>query len=140
MPESLVLFAEDDDEDWMLFEEALGQQCPYSVGYERVRDGKALLQRLQDPEKALPDVVVLDLRMPRMDGRSTLRAIRANEVFRHLPVVMMTTSKLEADILDSYREGANSYIVKPVTFEEMGNLFRDLHHYWFTRVSLPRSG
>lgn len=135
MSEPLVIIAEDDNEDWLLFEDAL-RQCPGRVRHERVTNGAMLLQRLRSG-KELPDGILLDLRMPVMDGRTALREIRADENLRHLLVVVLTTSTLETDILETYREGANSYVLKPLTFEDMDALLRDLRYYWFDRVTLP---
>jgi two-component system response regulator len=131
----LVLFAEDDDEDWLLIEEALAD-CEAPLQVERVCDGVALMARLaQQPDPAL---VMLDLRMPKKDGAEVLREIRQDPRLRHLPVVVMTTSKLDSDIFQSYWEGANSYVVKPVTFDLMAKALHDLHHYWTKVVQLPK--
>jgi CheY-like chemotaxis protein len=131
----LVIFAEDDDEDWMLIEDAL-VDCEAPLQVERVRDGVALLTRLkQGPD---PSLIMLDLRMPKKDGSEVLREIRQDTQLQHLPVIVMTTSKLDSDIFRSYCEGANSYVVKPVTFDLMAKALRELHHYWTKVVQLPK--
>jgi CheY-like chemotaxis protein len=131
----LVLFAEDDDEDWLLIEEAL-QDCEAPLQVERVRDGVALMERLRrGPDPAL---VMLDLRMPKKDGTEVLREIRQDADLRFLPVVIMTTSGRDLDIFQAYFEGANSYVVKPVTFDLMAKALRELHKYWTEVVQLPR--
>lgn len=133
----LVLFAEDDDEDWLLVEDALADsQLPAEV--ERVKDGQTLLARLRDLKLREPDLIMLDLKMPRMDGGTALREIRKDHALRHMPVVVMTTSQLEADIFNSYYEGANTYVVKPVTFDAMSKVLQDLHYYWIRVARLPK--
>ena len=134
----LLLFAEDDHEDWMLIEDTL-QQCVCPCEVQRVQNGEELLERLQDETKSLPAVIMLDLKMPKMDGSQALLAIRADPRLSHLPVVMMTSSKTESDIFRAYRQGANSYIVKPMTFEAMRVVLDKLHHYWFHMVELPKA-
>jgi two-component system response regulator len=133
----LLLFAEDDHEDWMLIEETLAE-CNGKCDVERVQNGEELLKRLRDTEQPLPSVVMLDLKMPRMNGDQALQIIRNDDRLAHLPVVMMTTSKTEGDIFQAYRGGANSYVVKPVGFEDMKELLGKLHDYWFSTVELPR--
>ena len=131
----LILFAEDDDEDWLLIEEAL-IDCGVVLQAERVHDGIELLARLRrGPDPAL---IMLDLRMPKKDGSEVLREIRQDEHLRFLPVVIMTTSKLDLDIFRSYCDGANSYVVKPVTFDLMAKALQELHHYWTNVVQLPK--
>lgn len=131
----LVVFAEDDDEDWILVEEVLTDSCKGKVEYERVKDGAALLQRLRDESKPPVHLVMLDLKMPRMDGIEALKEIRAEN--RGLPVVVMTTSKLDADISGAYKNGANSYVCKPVSFPAMQGVLSSLYHYWTQVVELP---
>jgi two-component system response regulator len=79
----------------------------------------------------------MDLNMPRMDGREALKFLKADPVLRKIPVVVLTTSKAEEDILKSYDTGANSYITKPVTFEGLVNVIRSLKTYWLEIVELP---
>jgi len=136
----LVLFAEDDDEDWILISDVLDNECQARMRYERVKDGEALLARLRDPSLPIPHLVMLDLKMPRKDGTETLKEIRDDVNLRHIPVIVLTTSKLEADIFRAYHAGANSYLVKPVRFPEMANILKAAHHYWaeIATVPLPR--
>lgn len=138
MVEPLVLFAEDDNEDWMLVEDAF-ETCS-TPHIERVRDGEELLERLRDEEKPLPHIIMLDLKMPRMDGPEVLEVIRNDPRFKHIPVIIMTTSKLESDIVRSYTAGASSYVVKPITFEAMKRAMSDLHYYWTQVVEVPGCG
>lgn len=139
MNEPLVLFAEDDREDWMLIKEVM-QECDCNIQVERVENGEQLLNRLKSPNgDRMPDVVMLDLRMPLMDGREALREIRKDPALCHIPVIVMTTSKLEADIFRSYQDGANSYVVKPINFQDLEKLLKDVKKYWLETAVLPPS-
>jgi len=132
--ESLILlFAEDDDEDWMLIEEAL-ETCDQD-SYERVKNGEELLSRLL--EGNTPHMIILDIRMPRMDGFAALEEIRKDPFLRHLPVMVMTTSKSDIDIARSYACGANGYLVKPTTFPLMKEMLGQARRYWAELVELP---
>jgi len=133
----LVMFAEDDDEDFLLISEILEDECKSKVRYERVKDGEELLDRLRDPSKPLPHLVMLDLKMPRKDGGEALEEIRQDPALRHIPVIVLTTSSLEADIFRAYHGGANSYLVKPVTFPDMASILRSVHHYWSGVTRIP---
>jgi CheY-like chemotaxis protein len=135
----LVIFAEDDDEDWLLIEEAL-EECanahnPVDIQVERVKDGVALMERLNSGIN--PNLIMLDLRMPKKDGSEALREIRQNHKTKHLPVIVMTTSRLDTDIFRAYCDGASSYVVKPVTFELMAKALKDIHYYWTKVSNLP---
>ncbi len=87
-----------------------------------------------------PGVVLLDLNMPRMDGREALAAIKADPALRRIPIVVLTTSRAEADVLRSYDLGANSFITKPVTFGGLVEAMRVLGRYWIEIVELPPEG
>jgi CheY-like chemotaxis protein len=94
-----------------------------------------------DPASApRPDLILLDLNMPRKDGREALHEIKADPALRRIPVVVLTTSKTEQDVLRSYDLGANSYITKPVTFDSLVEVVRTLGQYWFEIVELPGDG
>jgi len=136
MAPPLLIFAEDDHEDWRLIRDTL-QDCTEDVQFERVEDGVDLISRLRNETLPLPNLILLDLQMPKMGGAETLRMIRADILLRHIPVVIMTTSKLEADVFKAYSDGANSYLIKPVTFEAMGSALTRLHDYWLNVVELP---
>lgn len=128
-----VLVAEDDAHDIVAIRRAwrtLDLPNPLTI----VHDGEACLDYLQGcatgSGTALPGLLLLDLHMPRLDGLGTLRAIRANAVTAHLPVVILTTSKAEEDRVRSYALGANAYIVKPVGFENFMAALRTIHEFW----------
>lgn len=140
MTEPLVLFAEDDREDWILIQEAM-KDCDCKLRVERVENGQQLLERLRSPNgHGLPDVVMLDLQMPLMDGQEALREIRSDPSLRHIPVIVMTTSKLEADIFQSFHDGANSYVVKPINYGDLETLLKDVKKYWLETSVIPSTG
>jgi len=135
--------AEDDPDDRMLAEEAL-QESHVANTLRFVENGEELMDYLKhrgkyaDPASApRPGLILLDLNMPKMDGREALRAIKSDPELRSIPVVVLTTSKAEEDILRSYDEGANSYIIKPVTFEGLVEAMKTLQRYWFEIIELP---
>jgi CheY-like chemotaxis protein len=135
--------ADDDPEDCMLAREAL-EECKVPNRLLTVADGEELLDYLHrrgsyaDPASSpRPGLILLDLNMPRMDGREALALIKADPGLRRIPTVVMTTSKSEEDVEHSYDLGANSYITKPVTFEAMVNVIQALTEYWFSIVELP---
>ncbi|MGD0253716.1 MAG: response regulator, partial [Verrucomicrobiota bacterium] len=84
--------------------------------------------------------ILLDLNMPRKDGREALKEIKADPILRRVPIVVLTTSKAEEDILRSYDLGVNSYVTKPVTFKSLVELIKVLGQYWFEVVKLPQDG
>ena len=108
---------------------------------EWVRDDESLLRFLRKEEEyqhaAAPDIVLLDLNMPRKDGREALMEIKADPRLRTIPVIMLTTSNEETDILGIYNLGVNSYITKPVTFGGLVDIIKTLDEYWFRLVTLP---
>jgi CheY-like chemotaxis protein len=139
----VILMADDDPEDCLLAREAL-EESRLVNQFMTVGDGEELLEYLQhrgryaDPETApRPGLILLDLNMPRMDGREALAAIKADSRLRSIPIVVLTTSKAEEDVLRSYDLGANSYITKPVTFDSMVDVAKTLTQYWFSIVELP---
>jgi CheY-like chemotaxis protein len=139
----VILMADDDADDRELTKDALTESRLANELYF-VEDGAALLDYLHRrgaysrPGSApRPGVILLDLNMPRMDGREALREIKADPELRNIPVVVLTTSKAEEDILQSYDLGANSFITKPVTFDGLVEVVRGLGKYWFDIVELP---
>ena len=139
----VILMAEDDSDDRLMTKEALFE-CRLANDLRFVEDGEELLDYLHvrgqyhDPEKApRPGIILLDLNMPRKDGREALKEIKADPELRSIPIVVLTTSKAEEDILRSYNMGANSFITKPVSFEGLINVIITLGKYWFEIVELP---
>ncbi len=88
----------------------------------------------------MPSVVLLDIKMPKVDGLEMLKQIRADEQLRWLPVVMLTSSRVERDIIESYDLGANAYVVKPVDFKEYVETMKDIGKFWAVRNETPPGG
>jgi len=132
--EPLVLLAEDDEDDAFLLQEAL-KNDGWRGRLDRVRDGEELLEVLRAGTR--PDLILLDLDMPRKDGRQALAEIKRDEELRVIPVIVLTTSAAEVDVLGAYRAGANSYMVKCSECETLTRLLRVLGSYWFEACVLP---
>ena len=141
---ALLLLADDDSDDRLLVKDAL-DECQWRGELRCVENGEELLDYLlqrgtyKGAAAPRPGLILLDLNMPRKDGRQALREIKADPLLRRIPVVILTTSRAEADIDTSYNLGANSFISKPVQFEDLVNVIRLLGQYWFNTVELPRS-
>lgn len=138
-----ILMADDDADDRMFTKEAL-EESRVLNDLKFVEDGEELMDYLNrrgkftDPETApRPGLILLDLNMPRKDGREALKEIKESPELRRIPVVVMTTSKAEEDIFRSYDSGASSFITKPVTFDRLVDLMRALGDYWVEFVELP---
>jgi len=130
-----ILVAEDDPDDRLLTGEALST-CGVPVKVSFVVDGEELLDVLLG-DHPLPHLVLLDLNMPRKDGREALAEIRRHPRTRELPVVVLTTSKARRDVATAYQLGANSYIIKPDTYAELAAAMRGFAHFWHEIASLP---
>jgi CheY-like chemotaxis protein len=137
--------ADDDEDDRLMAKEAL-EEARICNEIRFVEDGVELLDYLKrrgqysDPEKSpCPGLILLDLNMPRMDGREALKEIKSDPELRRIPVVVLTTSKAEEDIIKTYDLGVNSFITKPVTFEGLVQVMKTLAEYWFEIVSIPQS-
>lgn len=138
-----ILMADDDPDDQMLTKDAFEESC-LANDIRFVGDGEELMDYLyhrgkfQDHENApRPGLILLDLNMPRKGGREALEEIKADQDLRNIPIVVLTTSKSEEDIIRSYDLGANSFIVKPVSFEGLVRVIKGLGKYWFELVELP---
>lgn len=137
----VILMADDDDDDYLLTKKAL-QESKLLNTLVRVKDGEELLDYLYargeyEKKAARPGVILLDLNMPRKDGREALKEIKSDPGLSDIPVVIFTTSKAEEDIDRSYQLGSNSFITKPVTFENLIQVMKTLGSYWFEIVELP---
>lgn len=139
----IILLADDDEDDRMLTGDAL-RRAQLGHGLQFVEDGEQLLEYLRrqgrwaDPAAApWPDLILLDLNMPRKDGREALREIRADPALQLIPVVVLTTSHAEADVIGSYRAGASSFVTKPPSFEGLQDVVAALKAWWFKAVVLP---
>ena len=138
-----ILLADDDPDDRQLTRDAFAENRLANV-LNTVEDGEELMEYLQRRGRyanlgdvPLPGLILLDLNMPRKDGREALKEIKADQNLRRIPIVVLTTSKAEEDILRSYDLGVNSYVTKPVTFKSLVELIKLLGRYWFEVVELP---
>ena len=139
----VILMAEDDADDRLLLKDAL-TECQCEADMRFVENGEELMDYLERRGKyqqadlaPRPRIIILDLNMPRKDGREVLREIKSNSQLRSIPVVVLTTSGADTDIEGIYQLGANSFISKPVQFEQLVNLMRLLGQYWLNVVKLP---
>ena len=138
----VILMADDDADDRMLTRDALAESRVLNE-LRFVEDGEELMDYLKrrgkfaDADAPRPGLNLLDLNMPKKDGREALKEIKADAELRRIPVVVMTTSKAEEDIFRSYDLGASSFITKPVTFDRLVELMRTLGQYWVEFVELP---
>lgn len=139
-----ILLADDDPDDRMLTQRALMKSRLANTLF-MVEDGEELLDYLRrkgkysDPEKSpRPGLILLDLNMPRKDGREALREIKSDPVLKRIPVVILTTSEAEQDVLRSYDLGVNAFVTKPVTFDGLATAIRRIGDFWFEIVKLPR--
>jgi CheY-like chemotaxis protein len=138
-----ILLADDDPDDRELTQDAFAENRLANL-LHCVEDGEELMDYLHRRGKyshmqneALPGLILLDLNMPRKDGREALKEIKANPELRRIPIVVLTTSKAEEDIVRTYDLGVNSYVTKPVTFKSLVELIKVLGRYWFEVVELP---
>jgi len=136
--------ADDDPDDRMLMKQALAEnELPNVI--EFVENGADLMDYLHkrgkfSVEKTFrPGLILLDLNMPKMDGREALKLIKSDPDLRRIPVIVLTTSKAEEDIFQTYDLGVNSFICKPVRFHELVDVTREISNYWFGTVALPRT-
>jgi CheY-like chemotaxis protein len=139
----IILIADDDAEDRMLLKEAL-EENRLKNSLQFVENGEELMDYLHHRGKfsakekyPAPGLILLDLNMPKKDGREALKEIKADPHLRLIPVVVLTTSKAEEDILKTYDLGVSSFITKPVTFTSLVGMMKTLSDYWFEIVELP---
>lgn len=139
-----ILLAEDNIDHAELIVETLKE---FNIGNDikHVTNGEQVLDYLQSKPPfdattySKPDLILLDLKMPRLDGKGTLQQIRQLDGYKNTPVVMVSTSSTDADIYECYNLGANSYITKPLQFEEFTRKIRELNLYWVLTAELPSS-
>jgi CheY-like chemotaxis protein len=139
----IILIADDDPDDQLLIQEAL-TESQLNIHFYFVEDGEELLDYLyhrgdhaNKTTSPRPSLILLDLNMPKKDGREVLNEIKTDPNLRQIPVVVLTTSKAEEDIQRTYDLGASSFISKPVTFESLVKTMEILGKYWFEIVELP---
>jgi CheY-like chemotaxis protein len=137
---AIILMADDDEDDCLLVREALKRN--HIIAELRfVSDGRQLMEYLDSCEDSAdtprPDLILLDLNMPKQNGREALREIKSDLRLRSIPVVILTTSKAERDIELCYGLGANAYIIKPMSFEKLAEILKCLGDFWFRFATLP---
>ncbi|MFD3546754.1 response regulator [Streptomyces sp. NPDC058655] len=133
-----VLLVEDDTADAMLIEEALSDRGARNL--VQVTDGVAALEHLRAPGSVRPDLIVLDLNMPRMNGRDLLKVLKTDEDLQTIPVVVLTTSTAPDDIAGAYSSHANAYVTKPVNLEEFERAVQSIDAFYLdTAIRLPRT-
>lgn len=140
-----IVMADDDDDDYLLTKKAL-KESKLLNKLHRVKDGEELLEYLRHEGAYAdgtvyerPGIILLDLNMPRKDGREALKEIKSDPKLRNIPVVVFTTSKAEEDIYKTYELGVNSFITKPVTFDSLIKVMQTLGTYWLEIVELPNT-
>ena len=139
----VILMADDDADDRLLAKDAL-TECRLANDLYFVENGEELLDYLkrrgkytQMTDSPRPGLILLDLNMPKKDGREALKEIKADPELRKIPVVVLTTSKADTDVGCIYELGANSFISKPVSFDSLVEVMKVLGRYWFEIVELP---
>lgn len=135
-----ILMADDDDDYYLLAKQAFDEACPGHQLY-RVKNGEELMDYLKSKgkyEKAVrPHVILLDLNMPRKNGTQVLQEIKADPSLKQIPIVILTSSKAEKDITESYQHGAHSYIWKPLGLKQLMDTLKIFCRYWFEAIELP---
>ena len=134
-----VLLVEDDPGDVLMTREAFDDYLHNRL--DVVTDGSAALAYLRKEEPYAdaprPDLILLDLNLPRRDGREVLQEIKDDPDLRHIPVIVLTTSQAEEDVLRSYQLHANAYVTKPVDFEGFIEAIKQIDHFFVSVVQLP---
>jgi two-component system response regulator len=137
-----ILLVEDNENDVILTQEGF-EMARLSVGLHHVWNGKECMEFLRKQGRfhdvPTPDLILLDLNMPVMNGHAVIEEVVKDETLQHIPIIVMTTSMVEQDILSAYKLRVSSYIVKPVDVEQFVDVVRDLGNYWFTVVVLPHN-
>ncbi len=140
----VILIADDDEDDRLMVKEALEEnrlanEIRFVVDGEDLTDYLKCLGKYTEPGSApRPGLILLDLNMPRKDGREALKEIKADPDLRQIPIIVLTTSKAEEDIYRTYDLGVNSFITKPVSFTALAEVMKTLAKYWFEMVELAR--
>lgn len=133
-----ILVIEDNPADVFLLEEALNE-CDFVVQFDHVSDGEAAIEWVGNcvEQKRRPDLVILDLNLPKRSGHEVLQSIRSNESTRSLPVIIMSSSASSRDVGRAYEFQANSYIQKPGDLDELFEVVRMIERIWLRTVTLP---
>lgn len=141
--ECILMMADDDVDDREFVREAF-DRSGFRGEFRYVEDGGALVEYLmrakgdsRDRDCPIPDLILLDLNMPRVDGYEALKQIKSDEGLRRIPIVVLSTSESESDIQKTYDQGVNSFITKPAGFEDLVEMAGRLKKYWLELVKLP---
>lgn len=136
--------ADDDPDDQLLLQEALRENnIPNSVFF--VENGEELIEfltkqgKFEGNDHLNPGLILLDLNMPKMDGRQALKLLKEDPILKKIPIIVLTTSRADNDILECYDLGVNSFISKPVNFHDLVEVTREISNYWLGTVSLPEN-
>ena len=136
-----VLLVEDDPGDVDLTREVM-KSSKLTVSMDVARDGVEALMYLRKEDgfstAPTPDLILMDLNMPRKDGRETLEEIKSDDQLKYIPVVILTTSTAEEDVVRTYTAGASCYVAKPVDLDQFSRVVEALDNFWFTVVKFPR--
>lgn len=133
---NMIFIVEDSDEDYFVALRAF-KKAGMKNNIERAKDGVEALAYLQNTDNPPPNLILLDLNLPKKDGREVLNVLKQDEALKNIPVVVLTTSSDERDINACYKMGANSYIQKPVDIHGFMDAVKMLKNYWFEIVILP---
>jgi CheY-like chemotaxis protein len=131
-----ILLVEDDPADAMLIEDALRERGA-SRTIAQACDGIAALERLRDPAISRPDLIVLDLNMPRMNGRELLRILKADQDLKVIPIVILTTSSAPEDVRAAYESHGNAYVTKPISLDEFDHAVRCIDAFFLDTATPP---
>lgn len=131
-----ILLVEDNEGDIFLTKKVF-EKANIKNTITVAEDGEAALQILKSNPESRPDLILLDINLPKKDGKQVLEEIKNDPALRTIPVVILTSSKAEKDILESYNLHANSYIIKPVTLDKFGEVAAIVENFWFGVVALP---
>ncbi len=134
-----ILLVDDSEFDCRLTVEAL-KDAKVANQIHVVNDGEAALEFLRTPGQRRPDLILLDLNLPGLDGREVLAEIKADPALAIIPVVILTTSRADEDIVRTYQLHANCYVTKPVDLEQFTKVVQSIEHFWFTVVNLAPRG
>ena len=138
-----ILMADDDEDDRLMAKEAFEENKLFNM-LQFVKDGEELMRYLlkegefNTDNAPTPGLILLDLNMPKKDGRTALSEIKNNPILKRIPVVVLTTSSSDEDIVKSYDLGVSSFISKPVTFDSLVDVIKTITNYWFGIVILPK--
>lgn len=141
MQKLFILIAEDDLDDRFLLQTAFNEKG-YNDKLEFVENGVELIEFLtkiqnNDSQYSYPYFILLDLNMPKKDGRETLKELKEHPEFKKIPIVVFTTTKNESEIKRCYELGANTYVVKPESFEGLTRVLQDIRNYWYNSAAIP---